>query len=213
MVESVLILCVFGFALQLFHLGIRSLNINFTYEHVLFGGDQPGLKLLNLVLGRSHPILSSSKRPLHLPDLVLVGAPIELEQRVTLLNRHVWLHKNGCDEGWFRESRDQLNGVLNHASIGRVRGRETQADHKYQQNVDPKKGAHYAPSDAEFQELQLEKDQPDCRREYNQQEKRCNHLRFLLSLRSRFRELVLGLVRLCRLRGLAFAFESGDLFS
>ncbi len=110
-------------------------------------------------------------------DLVLVRAPIKLEQWLPLLDRNVWLNKYGRNQRWIREPRNQLDGVLNHASVRRIRGRKAHADQKNQQYVDAKKDAYHSPGDAEFQKSQFEEDQPDYRREDHEEEKRGNHLR------------------------------------
>jgi hypothetical protein len=54
---------------------------------------------------------------LELLDLVLIGAAVELEQRVPFLHRHIFFDEHGRDEGRLMKARNDLDGVLNDRRI------------------------------------------------------------------------------------------------
>ena len=69
-------------------------------------------------------LLGLSELRVDLLDLVFVWAAIELEQRLPLLNRNVFFHQHFGDQRRLGQAWNELDGVLNHDCVRRVRCHE-----------------------------------------------------------------------------------------
>jgi len=71
-----------------------------------------------------------------LVDFVLVGAAIELKERLAFLDRDIFIDKHGINECRLRQPRNKLDRSLNYGCIDGIRRYESQADQEYEHQVD-----------------------------------------------------------------------------
>ena len=110
-----------------------------------------------------------------LRDLVFVGAAVELEQRLALFHRHVFLDQHRRHEGRLGQARNQLDGVLHHRGVRQVGRHEPQAEDEHQQQVDHEKPEYQAPTRSEPHQLELEENKPEYRRSHDDGEQCGGH--------------------------------------
>ena len=72
---------------------------------------------LRVGLHHLHVLLRLGKLRLELPDLVLVGPAVELEQRLALSSPARRLDQHRGDQRRFGQARHELNGVLDHLRV------------------------------------------------------------------------------------------------
>jgi hypothetical protein len=90
------------------------------------------------------------RQGLGLPNRVLVGPPVEPEQRLPLLDRLVGLDQDFREQRRMLQARYELDGVLDDAQIRRIRRLEAHADREDQQDMQENDGTDDAPADAEI---------------------------------------------------------------
>ena len=84
--------------------------------------------------------------------------PIELKQRLPLLDRDVRLDHHRRDQRRLGQARDQLDRVLDHLGVGRIRRDKPQADHEDQEQMRLRTGPRRRPKRMlNFSHLNLKK--------------------------------------------------------
>ena len=116
---------------------------------------------LDVRLQDEHILLCLGERSLELVDLVLIGTPVELEQRLPLLHRYVRLHQHGGDQRRLGQAWNELDRVLDDPRLGRERRDEAQADQEDQHQMHHEERGEEAPADGEVEPSELEEDEPD----------------------------------------------------
>jgi hypothetical protein len=112
---------------------------------------------------------------LELRDLVLIGAAVELEQRLPFLHRHIFFDAHGREEGRLRKARNDLDGVLNDRPIRGIWRHEPQADDEHEEDVEDKERGDDSPAGTKLEPLELEEDKPEDDTEKHPNEDRCGH--------------------------------------
>jgi len=106
-------------------------------------------------------LLGLGELRLDLLDLVFIRTAVELEYWLILLYRHVVFDQHGGDQGRLGQARNELDSALHDGRVGGVWGHESQADKKYQEQVDHKNGREESPSGVQPQQLEFEEDKPE----------------------------------------------------
>ena len=120
-------------------------------------------------------LLGRGQLRLDLRDLVFIGAAIELEQRLALFHPIIVLDQHLGDERRAGQSRDELDGVLNHRGVGGVRRHEPEADHEYEHDVNHEKRENESPARRQPQQFELEENKPEDRGGGNEDQDRRHH--------------------------------------
>jgi hypothetical protein len=107
-----------------------------------------------------------------LRHLVLVRAPVELEQRLALLHWHIFFDQHFSHEGRFGQARNELNSTLHDRGVRGVRRDKPQANEKDEKKVRKNQGKAEAPSGGEPEQLELEENEPEDR-EANSEYENC----------------------------------------